>query len=609
MTEKHVSEKLASLRDQIKKEGVDGFLIPRADEFQGEYVPPSANRLAWLTGFTGSAGAAAVLSKKAFVISDGRYTIQIKQQVDGKYFETGDSNDTSLEKWIGANAQSGARIGYDPRLHTPSQIAALEKNLKEKNIALVPVNVNLLDAVWHDRPAFPSGMAEIYPEEYAGRSAAEKREQIAQGLRESGAKAAVLTMPDSIAWLLNIRGSDVPHNPFVLSYAIVADNGDVDWFVDPAKIPAEMAAHLGNRVRVCKTKELEGALAALSGHTVQLDHTRASVWFKNTLERAGAKVADKKDPCIDLKACKTPAEQKAITQAHVRDGVAVVKFLKWLDDEAPKGKLTEIGVEKKLLEFRKAAGGLRDTSFDTIAGWAGNGAIVHYRATPETDKIIAPPGILLVDSGGQYLEGTTDITRTVAVGKPTAEMVENNTRVLRGHIAVARMRFPDGLTGEQLDIVARAPLWDVGRDYAHGTGHGVGAYLSVHEAGVGISFRANSKFKPGMLVSNEPGYYKESAYGIRIENLIFVREDGKSEAGKPMMRFETVTLAPIDRRLIDADMLTSDELSWLNDYHARVYKTLLPKLDAAEKKWLAQATAPISKSTAAPKKRWGIFSL
>ncbi len=618
MTEKTSGEKIAALRGRMKENGLDGYLVPRADEFQGEYVPACAERLSWLTGFTGSAGAAAVLMDKACVMSDGRYTLQLAAQTDSTLYEKVNSDTVSLEGWMAANAAPGARIGYDPKLHTPARIAAMEKALKEKNIALVPFEGNLVDAVWDNRPPAPRETAEAYPDALAGRTAAEKREMIAQAVKKEGAHAAVLAAPDSIAWLLNIRGKDVPHNPFALSYAIITDDGQVDWFIDRRKVPSSLAAHLGNHVRVREMTELPQALAEAAqaaqtqGKPVLMDFTKTSIWFKTILEQAGAAVLDRRDPCSEPRACKTESEQKAIREAHVRDGVAVTRFLKWLSDEAPKGKLTELAVERKLLEFRLQDKGLRDTSFDTIAGWAGNGAIVHYRASAATNKQITPPGLLLVDSGGQYQDGTTDITRTISVGTPTEEMRENFTRVLKGHIGIAMLRFPDGVTGEQIDVLARRALWDAGLDYAHGTGHGVGCYLSVHEDGVGISVRAKNKFRPGMLVSNEPGYYKENEYGIRLENLQLVREDGKGASGRMMMRFEPVTLAPFDRALIRADMLEAAELKWLNDYHARVYKTLALHLDADARAWLEKQTAPLATSEnpavkAGSRKKWRLF--
>jgi Xaa-Pro aminopeptidase len=597
------AEKLAALRAQFAAKGISGYLIPHDDEYKCEYLPANAERLAWLTGFTGSAGAAAVLEDKALALTDGRYTIQIRQQVDGGLYEIGDSGKTGPGDWLAASAAPGSVIGYDPRLHSPGAIAALEAKLKDKNITLAAIDGNLIDAIWDDRPAAPAATVEAFPDAIAGRTATEKRELIADGVRRENAQAVLLTAADSIAWLLNIRGHDVPHNPFALSYAIVHENGDVDWFIPGAKVPQQVRAGLGNHVSCREPADLEPGLAALAakakaaGKPVLMDYSSASVWFKNRIESAGAQTRDAADPCIAPRAVKTAAEQKSLIDAHIRDGVAMVRFLKWIEDTAPAGGLTELEIEDRLLDFRRQDPGLRDTSFTSIVGWAGNGAIVHYHATKESNATVKPPGILLVDSGGQYLEGTTDITRTVAVGKPSEEMKENFTRVLKGHIGVAALRFPEGLTGDQVDPLARKPLWEAGRDFAHGTGHGVGCYLGVHEPGIGISPRARQVFRPGMLVSNEPGYYKEGAYGIRIENLILVREDGQLEdGGRRLLRFETVSLAPIDRALIKPEMLEEAELAWLNAYHARVYKTLAPLLDADTANWLKTACAPLKKN-------------
>jgi Xaa-Pro aminopeptidase len=603
--EKSPAEKLASLRAQMAAHGVSGYLVPHDDEYKGEYLPACAERLAHLTGFTGSAGSAVVLEDKALALTDGRYTIQIRNQVDAKLYEIGDSAEVNTGEWIAANAPAGSKIGYDPKLHTPGGIAALEAKLKDRNIALAAIDGNLIDAVWDDRPAPPADIVESYPDTIAGKSAADKRDEIAAQVKKQGGEAVLLTAADSIAWLLNIRGNDVPHTPFALSYAMVHENGNVDWFIPGAKIPAGVKAALGNHVSCREPAELEGALTALASKAkaanrpVLMDYNSTAIWFKNKLEAAGAKTQNEEDPCITPRAMKTPAEQKSIIEAHVRDGLAMARFLKWVEDTAPSGKLTELDIEAKLLAFRRQDKGLRDTSFNSIVGWAGNGAIVHYRATKESNATVTPPGILLIDSGGQYLEGTTDITRTVAVGRPTDEQRENFTRVLKGHIGIAMLSFPEGTTGAMIDPIARKALWEVKRDFAHGTGHGVGCYLSVHEPGVGISSRANRAFKPGMLVSNEPGYYKEGEYGIRIENLIMVREAGRIEGTKrSLLKFETVSLAPIDRNLIEVSLLDDGELKWLNAYHGQVYATLAPKLEPDVAAWLKKACAPLEKNAA-----------
>jgi len=596
-------QNLSALRSEMAKNGLDGFIAPRTDEFRGEYVPASAARLEWLTGFTGSAGAAAITKDKAVVMSDGRYTTQLKDQVDGKLFELGDITATSPQGWLADHLFEGAKVGFDPKLHTVVEAQAIRKALRAKKVEAVAVETNPVDAVWMGRPAAPSSTVEIFSDAIAGRSAAEKRDLIVKSIKDAGGHAAVIPLPESVAWFLNIRGTDIPHNPFALSRAIVRHDGAVDWFIDAARLDDKVRKHIGNHVRVRAPEEITSALADLAteakkaGSPVLLDYKRAPVWFLEKLKSAGAATEDTEDPCLMPRACKTPAEQKSIVAAHIRDGVAIVRFLKWLDDEAPKGGLTEITVEEKLLSFRKADKSLRDTSFDTIVGWAANGAIVHYRATEKTNKKISGNGLLLVDSGAQYSDGTTDITRTVAVGKVTGEQRENFTLVLRGHIAVATARFPEGTVGAQVAALERKQIWDRNSDFDHGTGHGVGCYLSVHEEAASISKRGATPFKPGMLISNEPGFYKEGAYGIRIENLVLVREDGvrdNTDGKVKMLVFDTVTLAPIDRRLISVDMLTVAEKNWLNAYHERVFKTLSPYLEPDVVAWLQQAIQPLA---------------
>ena len=589
-------------------QGLDGYIVPHTDEFQCEYTPENANRLEWLTGFTGSAGEAVVLKDKAAAMSDGRYTIQIKDQVDASVFEIADMGEMPVRKWIAVNAPAGAKIGYDPMLHTDRELSAMRKAFKAKKIDLIPVEGNLIDPLWHDRPAAPASTVELFPDTIAGRTASEKTSQIAADMRKAGGRAVIITKPESVAWMLNIRGTDVKHTPLALSYAIVHDNAAVDWLIEPSRVPAAVRQHLGAHVSVRAPSELLKVLdglargAAMQEKMVLVDFDRSPVWFKDRLEKAGAEVEDFTDPCVEPRAVKTLQEQNSIRDAHVRDGVAMVRFLKWLDGEAPKGNLTEIDAANKLESFRRMDSALRDLSFRTIPGWAGNGAIVHYSATPETNKAITPPGILLLDSGGQYAGGTTDITRTIHVGGATPEMKENFTLVLMGHIGIATARFPSGTRGIHLDAFARQALWNKSRDYAHGTGHGVGCYLGVHEDASGIGTRPNEKgltMKPGMLISNEPGFYKEGEYGIRIESLVLVKEDGVVEGtgGKrKMMAFETVTMCPIDRRLIVPEMLTDEQLQWLNDYHEKVYQVLAPRLEDDVKSWLRQATSPLKKN-------------
>ncbi|MDB5492059.1 MAG: peptidase [Micavibrio sp.] len=599
------AEKIAALRDVLKAQKVDGFLVPRADEYQNEYVPERAERLLWLTGFTGSAGNAVVLADKAMVQSDSRYELQIEKQVDAAIYTTTMNTDVSLGAWIAGNAKSGQVIGYDPKVHTPGQIRALDADLKGSGIILKALSFNPLDSVWADQPSPPMGKIEIFPDYIAGRSARDKREEIAAKVVKEGAVATVLTLPDSIAWLLNIRGTDVPHTPLPLSQAIVGADGMVTLFIYGQKVPEDVHAHLGNHVTLAEPGTLEDALKTLgtqskaAGKPVLFDEARSSIWARQCIEAGGGTTRNAEDLCILPKACKTPEEQDGIRNAHFRDGVAVTKFLAWLDREGTTQTLTELDIADRLEDFRRVDPTYRDSSFDTISGWNANGAIVHYRATEADHATIEPPGMLLLDSGGQYANGTTDITRTIAIGKPTAEIKTAFTLVLKGHIGIADLTFPEGTKGADIDIVARMAMWKHKFNYGHGTGHGVGCYLSVHEEGGGISSRAMRPYKPGMVISNEPGYYKTGAFGIRIENLVLVREAGLMEDGKKALVFETLTVVPFDKTLIDAKMLNADEIRWLNDYHARVAKLLMPYMSPDEQAWLQEATSPLKKTRAA----------
>ncbi len=587
----NTAEKLAALRAELKNLGVDGFIIPRTDEYQNEFVPECFERLAWLTGFTGSAGFAVILAEIAAVLSDGRYTIQLKQQVDQQLYEVGDSTKVTISDYLLQDAKAGQVIGYDPKLHSLKQIQVLEAKLKEKSIILKALDKNPVDAIWQNRPPEPTAKVEIFPEKYAGRSSAEKRMAIAHFIKDLGAKACVITLPDSIAWLLNIRGSDVYHNPVALSYALIHEDGRAEWFINRMKVNGDILRHVGNTVEIFEPNQIEERIAALSGDEkpVMIDPQRSSKYFFDVLKKYNINIREEKDPCIIPKAVKTTAEQEAMIAAHVRDGAAVTKFLYWLENNA-QGK-TEIEIADKLEAIRKSDPMYRDSSFETICGWAGHGAIVHYRAESETTAVIAGDGLILIDSGAQYADGTTDITRTVAIGAPTAEMKDRYTRVLKGHIALASARFPHGTTGAQLDSLARHALWQAGLDYAHGTGHGVGCYLSVHEEAASISPRGGEPVLPGMIISNEPGYYKESEYGIRIENLILCSKTGdKAEDGRDMLYFETLTLAPIDLSVVDLQLLTDSERWWINDYHFRVRDVLSPMLEAKELHWLEQVT-------------------
>ncbi|HEU0215769.1 MAG TPA: aminopeptidase P family protein [Stellaceae bacterium] len=590
--------RLKLLRDRLAGEGLAGFIVPRADEHQGEYVPLCGQRLAWLTGFTGSAGMAVVLKDRSAVFVDGRYTLQAGAQVDTEAYEIRHLIDEPAATWLTSAAKQGDAIGYDPWLHTPQEVERLKTAVERAGATLRAVTKNPLDQVWEGRPATPLAPVFAQPDAFAGETAADKRTRIGKAIAVNGAAATVLTMPESIAWLLNIRGGDVPHTPLPLSFAIVKADGAVTLFIDRRKLMPGLEGHLGNQVTIEAPDRLGAALDALAKEgMVQVDPASAASWVFDRLAAAGAQIHRAADPCMLPKACKNRVELDGTRKAHRRDGVAVTRFLAWLARTAPRGGLREIAASDRLEAFRKEGRYFRDLSFPTISGAGSNGAIVHYRASPETEKLLEPGTLYLLDSGAQYLDGTTDITRTIAIGEPTAEMRENFTRVLKGHIALATARFPKGTSGTQLDSFARRALWQVGLDYDHGTGHGVGSYLSVHEGPQRISKAPNTQpLLPGMIVSNEPGYYKTGAYGIRIENLIVVQPDerGPKENGRDMMCFETITLAPIDRNLVARDLLDRDEAGWLNGYHARVRETIGPLVDAETARWLETATAPIS---------------
>jgi Xaa-Pro aminopeptidase len=587
--------RLSLLREKLAAEGLAGFIVPRADEHQGEYVPLCGQRLAWLTGFAGSAGTAVVLGDRAAVFVDGRYTLQAGAQVDTASYEIHHLIDEPPATWLADAVKQGDVIGYDPWLHTPQDVDRLRAGVEHAGATLRPVEKNPLDAVWAGRPAAPLAPVYAQPEAFAGESAADKRAGIAKALTGSGVASTVLTMPESIAWLLNIRGGDVPHTPLPLSFAAVKADGSVTLFIDRRKLTPGLERHLGNGVTIEAPDRLGAALDALAKEgRVQVDPASAASWVFDRLAAAGAEIHRAADPCMVPKACKNDVELAGTREAHRRDGAAVTRFLAWLSREAAKGGLKEIAASDRLEAFRKEGKYFRDLSFPTISGAGSNGAIVHYRASPETEKLLEPGTLYLLDSGAQYLDGTTDITRTIAIGAPSAEMRENFTRVLKGHIALATARFPKGTTGTQLDGFARRALWQVGLDYDHGTGHGVGSYLSVHEGPQRISKAPNAQpLLPGMIVSNEPGYYKTGAYGIRIENLIVVQPADEA-AEREMLCFETITLAPIDRSLVVRDLLDRDEAAWFDAYHARVRATIGPLVDAETAAWLEQATAPIA---------------
>ncbi|HEX4160112.1 MAG TPA: aminopeptidase P family protein [Rhizomicrobium sp.] len=587
--------RLAALRAELAKRGLDGFLVPRADEHQGEYVPKRAERLAWLTAFTGSAGAAVVLKDKAAIFVDGRYTLQVRQQTDTKLFEPRDLVGEGPIAWLAANVPQGARIGYDPWLHTAAGVDHLRAAAVQAGAELVACERNPIDAIWTDQPGPPLVKAAPHPLELAGESAESKRMRIAEELKSRQIDAAVITLPDSICWLLNMRGGDIPHTPFVLSFALLHGDGSTDLFMDARKGSPELAQHLGNAVRLKEPAEFAGALEELGGKTVLADPYHCAAAVFDRLAKAGARVQRGADPCQLPKACKNDVEIEGMRRAHIRDGAALTRFLAWVAREAPGGHLTEIEAAEALEGYRRAADSLVDLSFDSISGAAPHAALPHYRVTRSSNRTIGRNEIYLVDSGGQYPDGTTDVTRTVIVGEPTNEMRDRFTRVLKGHIALATVRYPQGTTGAALDAFARKPLWDAGLDYDHGTGHGVGAYLSVHEGPQNISKKQIVQtLEPGMICSNEPGYYKTGEYGIRIENLVVVSEPEPIPGGdRGIMHFETITLAPIDLELVEPSLLTNEERDWLNVYHARVRETLSPQVDPETREWLAHATRAI----------------
>jgi Xaa-Pro aminopeptidase len=592
-----LAERLAALRHEMSRRRLDGFMVPRADEHQGEYVPPRAERLAWLTGFTGSAGVAVVLPEEASLFVDGRYTLQAPAQVNPDCFTCRHLVEQPPEAWIAGRLRRGQRFGFDPWLHTVDGVARLHAALEPAGVELVACADNPLDAAWTDQP--PPPLAPVLPQalDHTGRGAAEKRQAVGAALAAAGAAAAVLTQPDSIAWLLNIRGGDVPHTPLPLSFALVAADGSVELFIDRRKLVPGLERHLGNGVAVQPPEALGTALDRLGAAkaAVLLDPSSAALWLHDRLAAAGARIVRGDDPCALPKARKNPVEIAGSAAAHRRDGAAVSRFLAWLAANAPDGAVDELGAAERLLAFRRADPLFRDLSFDTISGAGPNGAIVHYRSSPATNRRLAPGELYLVDSGAQYLDGTTDITRTVAIGTPSAEMRDRFTRVLKGHIALATARFPRGTTGSQLDALARTALWQAGLDYDHGTGHGVGSYLGVHEGPQRISKLPNRvPLEVGMIVSNEPGYYKTGAYGIRIENLVTVVVAELPGAERPMLAFETLTLAPIERALVEPALLSSAERAWLDAYHAGVRETLTALVDAETAAWLAAATAPIA---------------
>ncbi len=593
------ADRLAALREQLRADRLDGFVVPLTDEHMSEYVGSYAQRLQWLTGFEGSAGSAVVLPEEAAIFVDGRYTLQVRSQVSATEWSYQSVPETSITEWLKEHAGEGARIGYDPWLHTNDWVKRAKVALKARGAELVAVEQNPIDKIWNDRPEASKAKLVVHDEKHAGKSAAEKRTEIGDWLAQQKADAAVLSALDSIAWAFNIRGQDVSRTPVALAYALVHADGTADLFVASEKIGPEVQQHLGNGVRVHERSAFESGLSELRGKAAVVDPERAVAAIFDALERAGAKVLPMRDPTVLPRAIKNSAEVAGHKAAQTRDGATIARFLHWIDVEAPSGSVDELTASDRLEALRRENVEFRDLSFDSISGAGPNGAIVHYRSSEKTNRKLELGSLYLIDSGGQYVDGTTDITRTVPIGEPTAEMRDRFTRVLKGHIAIATAVFPKGTRGSQLDSFARRPLWEAGLDYAHGTGHGVGSFLSVHEGPQRISpvgsgqSGGDEPLQPGMILSNEPGYYKAGEYGIRIENLVLVEERQVEGAEKDMLGFETMTFAPIDRRLIVRRMLSPNELAWLNAYHAQVVEKVGARLSGGDRAWLEQACTPL----------------
>ncbi|MDQ0135843.1 Xaa-Pro aminopeptidase [Neorhizobium galegae] len=595
-------DRVSALRAKFADLGIDGFLVPRADEYQGEYVPASAERLSWLTGFTGSAGMALITQREAIVFVDGRYVTQLAEQVDGSVFTAGDLVNEPPHVWLPRHGSKGLRLGIDPWLHAGAEVRRLEKALAEIGGSLVLLDANPLDAIWSDRPAEPLGAVSIQKQEYAGTLASEKIAAIASQVKEKGAAAVVIADPTSVAWIFNIRGDDVPHTPYPLSRAIIPAEGRAEIFLDRMKTGIEQAAYLAQIAVQRPPSEFLSRLAAFSadGAKILIDPDLTPLALTKAITAAGGEVVEGTDPAKLPRACKNREELEGSAKAHLQDGAAMVEYLYWLDSQAP-GTITEIDAVKALEATRDSVGQtmqnpLKDISFETISGAGEHGAVIHYRVTTETNRKLEAGELFLVDSGAQYVNGTTDITRTVAVGAVPEEHKRFFTLVLKGMIGISTARFPKGTRGCDLDPLARIALWKAGGDYAHGTGHGVGSYLSVHEGPQRISRLATQELLPGMILSNEPGYYRPGSFGIRIENLIYVKAAEEIDGGdQPMLAFETLTWCPIDRRLVLPALMTAEELGWLDGYHATVREKLLPLIDdEAVKAWLVKATEPLS---------------
>ncbi|MEO1251118.1 MAG: aminopeptidase P family protein [Pseudomonadota bacterium] len=588
---------LPLIRKEMEKRGIDAFIVPHDDEYQNEYIPAYAERLMWATGFSGSAGAAVIFSDRAVIFTDGRYTLQVRQQTDGALFDYVDITEAPLDAWLAQHARKGERIGYDPLLHTVDGLRRIEKAAKKAGFELTAVMDNPIDAAWPDQPPYPKTPAKPHPEKFAGVSSSEKRAQIAQSLKDAGAEAVLITAPPSIAWLFNIRGGDVARTPLPLSRAVLNSDGTAKLFIAPEKVDNALPEFLGPDVDILGPEQLSATLQSLGEKKarVSVDPSLAASKFHEDLKAAGAQIVEMTDPCAIPRAQKNTVEVEGAKAAHVRDGAAVTRFLHWLDTEAQTGDVDEITAAQKLESFRAEHHDLRDLSFDSISGAGPNGAICHYRVSTETNAKLKPGSLFLIDSGGQYPDGTTDITRTAPIGEPTDEMRNRFTRVLKGHISLATLRFPEGTTGHQVDAFARRPLWDAGLDYDHGTGHGVGSFLGVHEGPQRIAKAVNTQaLLPGMILSNEPGFYKEGAFGIRIENLIVVKKAQTPDGGdRAMLEFETMTMAPINLDLVDASLLSDDERGWLNAYHQSVREQIMPLVPADVQAWLKDATRAI----------------
>ncbi len=587
--------RLKALREQLQNDGLDGFVVPICDEHMSEYVGEYAQRLGWLTGFGGSAGTAVILTDKAAIFTDGRYTVQVRDQVDGKLYDYVAVAETKPHEWIAANAESGSKIGYDSWLHTRDWAKTAAPALTKSGAELVAVSNNPIDAVWEDQPERSPEKLAVHPDQYAGKSARDKRADVAKWLSDNNYDATVIAALDSVAWFFNVRGKDIANTPVPLAYAVVRSDETATLFVAPEKLTDEVREHLGNHVEIRNYDELAGALADMDGKTVAVDPERSVAAIFKTLDEAGARIVEARDPTILAKAIKNEAEVSGHRAAQSRDGAALSKFLHWMAVEAPKGGQDELSVAARLRSFREESSDLKDLSFRTISAAGDHGALPHYSVNEETNQPVEMDTLYLVDSGGQYLDGTTDVTRVVAVGEPTAEMRKRYTQVLQGHIALDQAVFPKGTTGGQLDILARQYLWADGVDYGHGTGHGVGSYLSVHEGPQRIATFGgmNEALQPGMILSNEPGYYKVGDFGIRIENLILVEEREIEGGEQTMLGFETLTFAPLERKLIKVDMLSAEQRLWVDDYHAKVRDVIAPQLEGEALDWLNAQTATL----------------